>query len=712
MMTETERKAPRTKRNGRGRTATSDPPLAGTADAPRPDAAPPASPALAPKLRVEVVWADITQAEGGVHLVGHYMGVRPQKAELALDRAVSGYREGEREKLLITELTNRGALRGVLGEIVFFPWGRDKVVGVAGMGGLGTFRKPQLKMLARSAVRSVGLLPDRSSIATVLIGSGPGNLSVRDAVQGLVEGVTDALGEDPALGVRTLRIVERYLDRAIEIQDVVTDLGRRSGGELGVAEDLMPEGGGEISPEFGCSLLLASLTGAGGEPGVDDAGTLESLLARLPEEGLRHRVRDKLDELKSRCVGLNGDKRLRRLAMDLRLREPDDDPVQHEIASRVAFWADGQNIHAAAITRTVTVTERQLVGRLSLVESAVERLLDPPDDQVGRIAGTLSRLLVHTDVKSVLGRSDSLVVEVDRTLSRVQWEMLPSTDSDHDYRPLGVARPVARQLRTPYSPRLEEVPLRQKPRVLIIGDPGDPALHHSLPAAREEAVEIHRLLVDGGIDAYLMVGAPQDGTLAGPLHDQGIPPADYFDVVQCLLSGEFDVVHYCGHAQFDPSAPDRAGWVFKGGLLTARELEGMERPPSLIVANACLTGQLSQPPAPQPAPVSALPAVSRTPDEIGLLASLADEFFRRGVCDYIGTAWEIPSEPARDFALAFYRELLRGELLGEAVRRARDSLYDRRGGLGESASVWAAYQHYGDPTRRIAWARPHAAPRS
>src|SRR4051812_10963075 len=61
-----------------------------------------------PKLVVEVVWGDITRARADVFAVGHYMGLPPQKAELALDRVVSGQAEGSPRKLLITELTRRG----------------------------------------------------------------------------------------------------------------------------------------------------------------------------------------------------------------------------------------------------------------------------------------------------------------------------------------------------------------------------------------------------------------------------------------------------------------------------------------------------------------------------------------------------------------------------------------------------------------------------
>ena len=79
------------------------------------------------------------------------------------------------------------------------------------------------------------------------------------------------------------------------------------------------------------------------------------------------------------------------------------------------------------------------------------------------------------------------------------------------------------------------------------------------------------------------------------------------------------------------------------------------------------------------------------------MEALADEFFHCGVADYIGTAWEVPSEPAKIFAKRFYEELLSGKPIGEAVRLARKSLYD----LKDTTCTWGAYQHYGDPTRTL-----------
>ena len=85
---------------------------------------------------------------------------------------------------------------------------------------------------------------------------------------------------------------------------------------------------------------------------------------------------------------------------------------------------------------------------------------------------------------------------------------------------------------------------------------------------------------------------------------------------------------------------------------------------------------------------------AQTRSEAGLLPSLADEFFKLGVRNYVGTAWEVNDLGAELFAEEFYGALLAGRPVGEAVHRARAALWRKQTTYG---ALWAAYQHYGDP---------------
>jgi hypothetical protein len=261
-------------------------------------------------------------------------------------------------------------------------------------------------------------------------------------------------------------------------------------------------------------------------------------------------------------------------------------------------------------------------------------------------------------------------------------------------RAIGLRTAVARQLRTTYSPPPSAAPRSfSRLRALVVGDPGDPAKGHSLPGARREAQRVADLLRARGVNVVELIGPP-DAAGSGPL--PGIPPATRIDVLHHLLAGGFDLLHYCGHGDFDPDDPDRAGWTFKGGLLTSRELEGLALAPRLIVANACLSGLTSS--------VTGSGKSVAVRGEAELLPGLADEFFRRGVRDYVGTAWEVSDEGAILFAETFYDALLpagrgaaAGVTYGQAMLRARRALAE----AGVYEALWAAYQHYGDPTGRL-----------
>ena len=325
------------------------------------------------------------------------MGVLPQKAEYALDGALSWDEEGSERKRIIREWTKRGLLRGELGEISFFPWDRKPsgdgklankmggVIGVAGMGQPGTFHRPQLKILARSIARAVGLLPVRKTIATVLIGAGTGNIPIKDAAQTLVEGIAEALKEDASLTVKKVRIVERYLDRALEILRELNEAKEafeKKKLNLEIIEELSEgkEEEGDVSPEFSCSMLLASLTEESAVSSKSSAGTvLDESLQQLPSgEFILDKARKKLDQVREECKGAEGGKNLRKLAMGLAGCAREMEPRARKQASRAAFWAVGEDIHAAAITDTVTVTEREIAGRMPLDQTS-HRAVDGPE---------------------------------------------------------------------------------------------------------------------------------------------------------------------------------------------------------------------------------------------------------------------------------------------------------------------------------------------
>ena len=634
------------------------------------------------RLQVRVVWGDLAQADGGVLLVGHYAGVRPARAEAALDRWVSGAAEGDDTRLLITELARRGVLRGELGELLFFPGPNGRLAAVAGMGQPGTFAAPQARRLARTVAQTAGLLPWHETLTTVVIGSGDGNLPIEQAAREFLVSLVEALDADPLLRLRELNFVENSLDRALRISEalalVAVKLKQRPNATLDVVIDpLLGEcPGGRVSHDFGCSMLLAALGG-------DDTLARELLPKAL--DALPPELREAVGAwLRQRAAPGASSTELRRAALRFRLMPDEEQAVTGAVPVRITATHDGLDLRVTAITASTTVTERVLVRKLPLAQRAAERTRYARPAERAEAGRRLRRHLLHSDFRVVLEGLDPLVLELDAETAALPWEMLPAGEADLA---IALTRPLARQLRTRYSPRPYELPRRSGWRALVVGDPASGAL--ALPSTHQEAKDVASLLTDRGLHCTLMLGAPDPGTGAGPV--EGVAPADYAELVDLLLSGEFDLVHFCGHAVHEPQRPDRSGWVFDGPqLLTGADLEGAERPPRLVFANACASVQLQQ-------------SASH-----GMLEGLVDSYFQQGVRHYIGTAWSVPSEAARRLALAFYAALFGDERcsVGEALLAARQAASADEAQLpeqseGAPAATWAAYQHYGDPTERF-----------
>ena len=633
-----------------------------------------------PTLAFEVVWGDITKAKADVYVAGAYARVPPAGPLRELDQAVSKGLPHGREA--IAEQVSRALLTARLGDVDFFPWGRGRTVAVAGMGYAGAFREGELRRLTRNVVWAVNTIPHARSLATVLIGSGDGNLSVPVAVRGILEGLADAVGGGGVFTrIRRVSLVEYRLDRALEIlTELQACLGNSSVREVvdvRLAPQVVRGEGGGVSDEQNAVVLLTAAATAAVSPRSREGRALDTLIRsarRLPR--LPKLVRQNV----GRAQVVAALRRLGGASPKVQLG-PSPGPA-NPAPTRLSFFTVGDQIHSAAITDTTTVMERVLRLDPQLVGETVQRMTEPDADDVERLARLLRNLLIHEDLAGMVSGSVPLVFEVDRSMAPVHWEMM----ADDQGKPLALQGAVARQLRTTYSPAplLERAP--GPLRALVVGDPGDPDAGESLPGARREASIVAALLRRKGVEVIELIGAP-DANGYGPIPN--VAPATRLDVLDALMSGGFDILHYSGHGDFDPQQPDRVGWVFKGGLLTPGELQRVGRAPRLVVANACLSARTSF------TTTSGEPPTGRL--ESGLAPSLADEFFRRGVQDYIGTAWPIDDAGAVLFAETLYGRLLadpgspqQGETAGQAVLEARQELAKNVGTLGP---LWAAYQH-------------------
>ena len=593
--------------------------------------------------------------------VGHYVGVTPQNAELALDRAISGRlarmepSDVPPDKLVLTQYTQRGTIRGELGQMFVLPDPRnqDVVVVVAGMGVPGRFGAPEAAVLARELVWSLARL-GKKHLAMVLIGSGAGNLQPEEAVDALLRGVAEATAGEVAAGgtrLERLTILEWDEGRTVELD----------------------------------GILAQACANPRKRPGLE-----------IEYEPLPTAVREKLKNSAAEKAAAEA----RQEVLDGGKRRP-----AGRIPTRLTVALDRRGGRAVyrlgAITSDAPVPEREVVLDESLVTEANDLLpgLTKIAEQA-RQGRFLERLLL-SDMRDALATEAPLVMLVDAATARIHWEMVAQPNAGGVGGPpvadgfLATKRSLTRQLRTTFAPIPEPPPPTHRPiSVLIVADPaGD----NPLPGAAREGFEIFDLFqrfkqvyprASRGVEVKLLTGPVQASRNA---------------VLGELFSRPYDVLHFAGHCTFDQEDPAASGWIFDGGArLSAYELSRVDRVPKFVFSNACESGI--------------------TPDRAdrrnaALAPSFAEAFFQRGVANFVCTAWPVGDDAALNFALHVYSALLglgteqdpsassaRPPLeMHAAMLEARQALLPTSAEADEGPDVpfWGAYQHYGNPDFRL-----------
>ena len=251
------------------------------------------------------------------------------------------------------------------------------------------------------------------------------------------------------------------------------------------------------------------------------------------------------------------------------------------------------------------------------------------------------------------------------------WELLYDGHGQGEY--LCMERPVARMPMGRAYPRPDtwRQSVSRPPRIaLVYADPtGD------LPDAAREVRHIQRSLHERwGNEVFVdvLLGRDASGERLNRL----------------LVSGDYDVIHYAGHARFDTAQPeDSALLLHRGELLPAEKIGRLLTGRPLVFVNACESGKTANEKKPQ-----SVGRYLQRPAE-----GLATAFIYGGALAYIGSLWPVYDDAAADFAAAFYSDLLEGYMLGEAMRRARrqsKESYPRQ-------MTWASFVLYGNPTARL-----------
>lgn len=254
-----------------------------------------------------------------------------------------------------------------------------------------------------------------------------------------------------------------------------------------------------------------------------------------------------------------------------------------------------------------------------------------------------------------------LVIVHDAASSRVPWETIcldgwfPSSAKGLSRRYAAADLSVAK-----WSERRR---LGSTLEVLLVVNPTQ-----DLPGAEEEGERVENLFTS---DSAVRITKIAGGSATRPA------------LLAAFKSGKYDVVHYAGHAFFDPEVPARSGVLCHGReVLSGADLAGVGSLPALLFFNACESARVRRGDLRKDATLDIRRRLDRN---IGL----AEAFLRGGAANFVGTYWPVGDAPAKSFAGTFYKSLLGGKAIGEALQEGRVAVRD----LG--SVDWVDYIHYG-----------------
>lgn len=152
------------------------------------------------------------------------------------------------------------------------------------------------------------------------------------------------------------------------------------------------------------------------------------------------------------------------------------------------------------------------------------------------------------------------------------------------------------------------------------------------------------------------------------------------EVVRNLLKKGVSIFHFTGHGTYRTHfrSGERGVLHLADGFLTTEDLrkcfEVARGAPYLSFLNACQSAK-----------------------EI-YSSGLVDAFVDLGAENVIGTFWSVFDEPSKIFARTFYKSMVQGVSVGDAMKRGRERLIYRN---ADEAATWPAFVLYGDPTRTL-----------
>ncbi len=341
-------------------------------------------------------------------------------------------------------------------------------------------------------------------------------------------------------------------------------------------------------------------------------------------------------------------KRWKEYEVGLRIPRDDEEPASVYEFIKVSPGSRREVIEA--IERLATVANILWAG----IDEGADRRFQHKLEGYGRV---MYAMFLPTRLQEYL-RAYSVPLLLETNDSEVFWELLHDDDEF-----LCMKHSIGRRLRSREMPKMNPFDRSRTMKLLFIANP-----RLDLPSTEKEIEYVmDRLESDASIDA--LVGKD----------------ANNVNVLGALRSGGYDIIHYAGHAVFSPDAPDESALLLAGeGRLYAQEVKRALQGRPVVFLNACSSSK----------EVMNEAGTSYTGSDT---EGLSSAFILGGALGLIGTAWPVYDTSAAVFASTFYRHLLGGATLGEAMRDARRHLRETR----PTDINWASFILYADPTLQL-----------
>jgi len=314
------------------------------------------------------------------------------------------------------------------------------------------------------------------------------------------------------------------------------------------------------------------------------------------------------------------------------------------------------------------------IERISSIATSYSDGEDNPVDvsgELSKIGETFFLQFFPEPIQKRLRNTNSgfLFWHIDQSLRNIPWELLYDGSrflADNYY----IGKNISGYWRDNNRPE------RDRLRVLIIADPTD-------------NLEWARLEGEGLFDSL-------NAEVSADLLDVQFMAGNRISKLNLLnaIKGR-DIIHYTGHVYYSKDQQE-SGWLLSDNkILRAREIEKSGSAPFLVFSNGCLSA-----PAEMGFLSEDIQDTGKAAIEKGYRVNdLAGAFLKAGICNYIGTNWEIRDNSRTfDFAMNFYRAIFEEKSVGEALFEAR---LRARQTYPASDLSWANYVLHGNPMARM-----------